>query len=666
MKSPIANDSQKDNLIFKRRVIFAVFFVFFGLLALVARYAYLQIYSHEKYATQSDNNRIKLISAPPSRGYIYDRNGNLLADNHPVFTAVVSPDEIENPEKTLELLTPIFQLTPEEIDEGLKALKKSKNEPVTIKIGLTEQQVAQFSERKPFLKGVSVQSKLTRSYPHAELFAHVIGYVGRINDKESEKLDKKLYAGTDLIGKLGIEKQYETLLLGKPGYQSIETNAYGDVIRKLDTKPPIPGNDLYLSLDYGLQKVAHEALAGKRAALVAIDPNTGEVLAFVSNPSFDPNPFISGISSKDYNALREDPDMPLYNRALQGQYPPASTIKPFAGLGLIDAGVMTWESTIFDPGYFSIPGDKHKFRDWKKSGHGTVNLHKSITQSVDTYYYKTSYQMGIDRLHDWMTRFNFGKKTGIDLPGEKTGVYPSTEWKMKTYKKPWLPGETISASIGQGYFLATPLQVANATAMLAATGQHITPHILQKSTGAVDVQIANKPDGKIPFNGKEQDWIRMQNAMEDTVKSGTAKKVYTSQYRLAGKTGTAQVKSIAQGKRYNEAALSERHRDHGWFIAFAPADNPQIAVALIVENGRGGSIVAPLARKVIDYWILQRDKNPILPPTSEELEKMYIEKQKAKLEAEKLAEQQKLQAKPPSQPVASVASTNTMTNKPNR
>ncbi|ELA08576.1 penicillin-binding protein 2 [Moraxella macacae 0408225] len=621
MKVTIANNNQKDHVVFKRRVIFAGFFVFFGLLALVARYAYLQIYTHEKYATQSDNNRIKLISAPPSRGYIYDRNGYLLADNRPVFTAVVSPDGIEDPKKTLELLTPIFQLTPEEVDEGLKALHKSKNEPVTIKIGLTEQQVAQFSERKPFLKGVSIQSKLTRSYPHAELFAHVIGYVGRINDKESENLDKKRYAGTDLIGKLGIEKQYETLLLGKPGYQSIETNAYGDVIRKLDTKPPIAGNDLYLSLDYGLQKVAHDVLAGKRAALVAIDPNTGEVLAFVSNPSFDPNPFISGISSKAYKALQDDPNMPLYNRALQGQYPPASTIKPFAGLGLIDAGIMTWESSIFDPGYFSIPGDKHKFRDWKKSGHGTVNLHKSITQSVDTYYYKTSYQMGIDRLHDWMTRFNFGKKTGIDLPHEKTGVYPSTAWKMKTYKKAWRPGETISASIGQGYFLATPLQVANATAMLAATGQHITPHILQKSTGAIDVQIANKPDGKIAFNGTEKDWKRMQNAMEDTVKNGTAKKVYTSQYRLAGKTGTAQVKSIAQGKRYNESTLNERHRDHGWFIAFAPVENPQIAVALIVENGRGGSIVAPLAKQVIDYWILQRDTNPILPPTATGSEK---------------------------------------------
>ncbi|MFW2176199.1 MULTISPECIES: penicillin-binding protein 2 [unclassified Moraxella] len=661
MKQPLSSDVQKENQIFKRRVILAGFFILLGLIGLVMRYAYLQIYTHKQYVTQSDNNRIKLISAPPSRGYIYDRNGILLADNHPVFTAVVSPDEIEDPQKTLELLTPIFQLTPEEIDEGLKALKKSKNEPVTIKIGLTEQQVAQFSERKPFFKGVTIQSKLTRTYPYGDLFSHVMGYVGRISDNDSKKLDKKLYAGTDLIGKTGIEKQYESLLLGTPGYQSIETNAYGDIIRKLDTKPPIAGNDIYLSLDYGLQKIISDELAGKRAAMVAIDPNTGEVLAFVSNPSYDPNPFISGISSKDYKALNEDPDMPLYNRALQGQYPPASTIKPFAGMGLLDAGVMTWESTIFDPGYFSIPGDSHKFRDWKKSGHGTVNLTKSITQSVDTYYYKTSYQMGIDKMHNWMTRFNFGKKTGIDLPGEKTGVYPSSEWKMKTYKKPWLPGETISASIGQGYFLATPLQVANATAMVANKGHHLTPHLLRKTTGAVNLPIANKPDGKIPFNGTEQDWLRMQSAMEATVKSGTAKGVYTSKYRLAGKTGTAQVKSIAQGKRYNEAALSERHRDHGWFIAFAPVENPQIAVALIVENGRGGSKVAPLARRAIDYWLLERDKNPIKPPTAEELAKINAEKLLAKQQAEA---QLALQKAGLASGVASISSTTTTNNKP--
>lgn len=632
MNKPLSSDVQRENLIFRRRVILASVFIFLGLVGLLVRYAYLQIYTHEQYVTQSDNNRIKLISAPPSRGYIYDRNGVILADNHPVFTAVVSPDEIDNPDNTLALLTPIFQLTPEEVSEASKALKKSKNEPVTIKIGLTEQQVAQFSERKPFFKGVSIQSKLTRTYPYSDLFAHVIGYVGRISDNDSKKLDKQLYAGTDLIGKTGIEKHYESLLLGKPGYQSIETNAYGDIIKKLDTKPPIPGNDIYLSLDYGLQKLTSDLLNGKRGAAVAIDPSTGEILALVSNPSFDPNPFISGISGKEYKALQKDPDMPLYNRVLQGQYPPGSSIKPIEGLAGLHYGLMGWDSTIYDPGYFSLPGDSHKFRDWKKTGHGTVNLHKSIVESVDTYYYKLSYQLGIDRLHDWMTRFNFGSKTGIDLPGEKTGVYPSTQWKLKTYKKPWSPGETISVSIGQGYFLATPLQIANAIAMLASNGQHLTPHLLKKSTGAEKVTPIEKPDGKIQYNGNPNDWQRMHLAMEDVVKRGTGHNIYTPTYRIAGKTGTAQVKSIAQGKRYNEAALDSRHWDHGWFVGFAPVENPQIAIAVIVENGRHGGWVAPIVRKMMDYWLIDKLKKPILPPSPDELAKLNAEKQLAKLQ----------------------------------
>lgn len=641
MNQPLSTDLQQANAMFKRRVLLLGVLILAGLAGLVTRYAYLQITTHDKYTAMSDSNRIKLISAPPSRGYIYDRNGILLADNHPVFTAVVSPDEIENPEQTLQLLTPIFNLTQDEIDEALKAIKKSKNEPVTIKIDLSQEQVAQFSERKPFFKGVSIQSKLTRTYPYGDLFAHVIGYVGRISDNDTKTLDKQLYAGTDLIGKTGLEKYYESLLMGKPGYQSIETNAHGDVIRKLDTKAPTAGNDIYLSIDYGLQKIAQEQMAGKLGAMVAIDPNTGEVLAFVSNPTYDPNLFITGIKADDYKALRDDPDQPLYNRALQGQYPPGSTIKPFEGMGILHYGAMTWDSTIFDPGYFTLPGDSHKFRDWKKSGHGTVNLTKAITESVDTYFYKLSYQLGIDKLHDWMTRFNFGTKTGIDLPGEKPGVYPSSEWKMKTYKKPWLPGETVSVSIGQGYFLATPLQIANATAMVANKGQHLTPHFLKKSTGAQPFQPIEKPDGKIQFNGTENDWLRMQGAMENVVKNGTAHSIYTPMYRIGGKTGTAQVKSIAQGKTYNQAALSKKHWDHGWFIGFAPVDNPQIAIAAIVENGQHGGWVAPLVRKMMDYWIVEKQKNPILPPTPKEQAKINAQKL---LELEKRKQQQKAEA----------------------
>lgn len=625
MNQPLISDSHQNNRIFVRRVMVLVLIIFLGMAGLIARYSYLQVTTHERYKAAADSNRIKLISDPPSRGYIYDRNGYLLADNQPVFSAILSPDEIDDPPHTLGLLAPIFELNDEDIANILAKIDKNSKDPITIKLDLTEEQIAKFSERKPFFRGVTIDTKLTRVYPHDELFAHVVGYVGRINDKEAKRLgenpdDKRRYAGTDLIGKLGIEAQYEDILLGLPGYQSVETNVHGDILRKLDSSAPTAGNDLYLSLDYGLQVVAQQQLAGRRGAIVALDPNNGEILAFVSNPSYDPNPFVSGISSKAYGALRDDPDQPLYNRALQGLYPPASTIKPFESMGFLHYGVMGWNSTIFDPGYFSLPGDSHKFRDWKKGGHGTVDMTKSIVMSVDTYYYKTAYQLGIDKLHDWMSEFGFGKKTGIDLPHEKAGIMPSPQWKKETYNKDWLPGETISVSIGQGAFLASPLQVANATAITANRGYHLIPHLLKQSEGSLPVHIINKPDYKIPFNGSDNDWLRMHNAMEETIKRGTAKGIYTNRYRMAGKTGTAQVKSIAQGKSYNKAALDSRHWDHAWFSGFAPVDNPQIALAVIVENGGGGSkVAAPIGRALFDYWLLQRPNNPIVPPSNEEL-----------------------------------------------
>lgn len=637
MKQPLSPDIRAESRVFLNRILFAALFIFLGLALLMVRYWYLQVYSHDKFKTQADNNRVKLISDPPSRGYIYDRNGNILADNKPVFTAMLSPDEVKDPARTLNLLAPIFDLTDENIVDILARIDKNKNDPVTIRIDITDEQMAQFSERKPFFKGVSIQSKLTRHYPYNELFAHVIGYVGRINDKESKQIDKERYAGTDLIGKIGIEKYYEDLLLGKPGYQAVETNVHGDVLRKLESSPPTPGNDIYLSLDYGLQKVAQEQLDGRRGAIVAIDPQNGDVLAFVSNPSFDPNPFVSGISFKDYGALRDDPDQPLYNRALQGMYPPASTIKPFEGLGAIHYGLMGWNDTIYDPGYFTLPGDSHRFRDWKRGGHGTVNLTKSIVMSVDTYYYKLSYQMGIQRLHDWMVRFGFGKDTGIDLPHEKSGVMPSPKWKQDTYKKSWLPGETISVSIGQGYFLATPLQVANATAMTANLGKKLTPHMLKRSEGATEVTPIDRPTGVIEFNGNQSDWLKMHDAMEDTIKHGTGRGIYTPRYRIAGKTGTAQVKSIAQGKSYNKNQLDKRHWDHAWFTGFAPVEKPRIALSILVENGGGGSTTAaPIGRALFDYWVLQRPTNPILPPTPDELAAIKAQKtlEKARLDAE--------------------------------
>ncbi len=628
MNKPLAPDTEQVNRIFMHRIIILGVLIFAGLSGLLLRYGYLQVYAHEQYLTQADNNRIKLISAPPSRGYIYDRNGILLADNQPVFTAMLSPDEVVNPERTLALLAPIFDLSDTDITDILARISRSKNDPVTIKIDVTEQQLAQFSERKPFFRGVDIQSKLTRSYPYDELFAHVIGYVGRINDKESKRIDKDRYAGTDLIGKIGIEDFYEDILLGQPGYQSVETDAHGNILRQLESKAPTAGNDITLSLDYGLQTIAQQQLDGRRGAIVAIDPKNGDVLAFVSNPSYNPNPFISGISFKDYGELRDDLDQPLYNRALQGMYPPASTIKPFEGLGGIHYGLRNWETTIYDPGYFSLPGDSHRFRDWKRGGHGSVDLKKSVVMSVDTYYYKLAYEMGIQRFHDWMVRFGFGEQTGIDLPSERSGIMPSPKWKKETYDKNWLPGETISVSIGQGYFLATPLQIANATAMTASKGQHITPHLLKSSDGAAEVKVITKPDGKIDFNGQPSDWLRMHDAMESVIKAGTGRGIYTPNYRIAGKTGTAQVKSIAQGKSYNKAALDKRHWDHAWFNGFAPVENPEIALAVLVENGGGGSkVAAPIGRALFDYWIMQRKTKPILPPSADQL--AIIKRQKA-------------------------------------
>ncbi|WFF37909.1 penicillin-binding protein 2 [Moraxella nasibovis] len=653
MRDSINSDDQNSR-VFSRRIGILGLIILLGTGVLLARYGYLQVAQHSQFVTAADNNRIKLISNPPSRGHIYDRNGILLADNKPVFTVIISPDEVENAAHTLALLKPIFALSDEEVTDILARIDKSKNNPVTVKINPTEAQIAQFSERKPFFQGVSIQTKLTRTYPYDDLFAHVIGYVGRINDKESKAIkadpvSERLYAGTDLIGKLGIEKQYEDILLGEPGHQSVETNAHGDVLRRLDTKPPVAGNDIYLSLDYGLQKVAADQLGGRRGAIVALDPRNGEVLAFVSNPSFDPNPFISGISSKAYGALRDDIDQPLYNRALQGLYPPASTIKPFEAMGILHYGIMDWQDTIFDPGYFSLPGDSHRFRDWKRGGHGTVNMAKSIIMSVDTYYYKNAHTMGIDRLHEWMTAFGFGKKTGIDLPNEKAGLMPSPKWKKDTYNKDWLPGETISVSIGQGAFLASPLQIAAATATTANKGLITTPHFLKRSEGAKPVFIPDKPTGRINFNGTEEDWLRMHKAMEDTLIIGTGKAARSPSYRSAGKTGTAQVKSIAQGKSYNKAALSERHWDHAWFMGFAPVEKPEIALAILVENGGGGgSVAAPIGRVLFDYWMLGRHKDPVLPPSESEMIAIRAEKQakmQAKIDAYLAAKAQEEQLK---------------------
>ncbi|WP_180164056.1 penicillin-binding protein 2 [Acinetobacter sp. YH12049] len=605
---------QQEKRIYRNRVVISIGIVSFFMLLLVARYAYLQIKSYETFSTAADQNRIRLQPLAPSRGYIYDRNGVLLADNYPVFSATMSRADVEDIDDTVERLTPLLELTSEDIERFKSRIKTSKKtERVSIKLNLNENDIARFSEVKYQFPGVNIETQMTRYYPHGELFAHVIGYVGRINDKELKSIDKDLYAGSNLIGKIGVEKSYEELLHGMPGNESVEADAFGNVLRHLGRKDPIRGNDLYLSLDYGLQMVASEQLADRRGAIVAIDPRTGEILALVSSPSFNPNLFVTGISSKDYSELRDSLDQPLYNRAVQGAYPPGSTIKPMFGLGGIHYGLVDWSTAISDPGYFTLPGDSHRFRDHKKTGHGSVNLHKAQVVSCDTYFYVLSYRMGIEKMNTWMRQFGFGEKTGVDLPSESTGLYPNPEWKLRTRKSNWLKGETISVSIGQGAFTATPLQLAMATAITANQGSHVTPHVLRESKGSKVHKVHNAPNGRIQFNGKPDDWIKMRDAMIDVVQTGTGRGIRTPMYQIAGKTGTAQVKSIAQGKRYNESLLTERQLDHGLFVGFAPAEKPEIAIAVVWENGRHGGSAAQIAKPMFDYWLLTRKKNPIRP-----------------------------------------------------
>ncbi len=605
---------QQEKRIYRNRIFISVGIVAFFLLLLIVRYAYLQIANYETFSTASDQNRIRLQPLPPARGYIYDRNGILLADNYPVFSATMSRADVQDIASTVQRLTPLLSLSDDDIDRFNARIKTSKKtERVALKLNLTETDIAKFSEVKFQFPGVNIETQMTRYYPHGELFAHVIGYVGRINDKELKEIDKDLYAGTNLIGKIGVEKSYEDLLHGVPGNESVEADAHGNVLRNLGRKDPVRGNDLYLSIDYGLQVVATEQLVGHRGAIVAMNPRTGEILALVSSPSFNPNLFVTGISHTDYSALRDNLDQPLYNRAVQGAYPPGSTIKPMFGLGGIHYGYVDWATAISDPGYFTLPGDSHRFRDHKKSGHGTVNMHKAQVVSCDTYFYVLSYRMGIEKMNAWMRQFGFGEKTGVDLPSESTGLYPNPEWKMRTRKSKWLKGETISVSIGQGAFTATPLQLGMATAIIANQGAHITPHVLRESHGAKPYTVHNAPDGKIQFNGKPEDWIKMRDVMVDVVQIGTGRGIRTPLYQIAGKTGTAQVKSIAQGKRYNESLLTERQLDHGLFVGFAPAENPEIAIAVVWENGRHGGSAAQLARPIFDYWLLKSKKNPILP-----------------------------------------------------
>ncbi len=603
-------DPLREIRIFSARTAMAMVVVLGLLCAVLVRYYNLQITEYETYRTQSERNRVQLQPLPPKRGLIFDRNGVLLAENRPSYMLSIVRERVPDLEATLQELQGMVPISESDLENFHKKLARRRPyEAVPLHFRLTEKERARLAVNRYRLPGVVVEAQLLRHYPHGELFSHALGYVGRINEREAFELDESNYRGTFHVGKVGVEKYYEDALHGTVGYQNVESNAHGRVLRVLERHDPTPGADLTLHLDIRVQQAAYDALGDRRGAVVAIDPQTGGILALVSTPGFDTNLFVNGISSRDYSALRDSPDVPLFNRAVQGQYPPGSTVKPMMGMAGLESGLVTPETTVPDPGWYRLPGDSRRYRDWilriRGTGHAPrVDLNMAIAESCDVYFYDLARRLTIDRMHDYLELFGLGERTGVDTTNERRGVLPSTQWKRDAMAQPWYPGETLSAGIGQGYVLATPLQLAVATTVLASRGERRVPRLLKE----IDGEAVAAPEME-PMGGSEANWDAVHAGMLEVVhgKRGTAKKLSQDiQYRMAGKTGTAQVIGIAQNAVYNEDEVAERHRHHGLFIAFAPQEAPTIAVAIIVENGGGSGAASPIARKVIDTWLLGR------------------------------------------------------------
>ena len=590
----------------------------FALLA--ARFVYLQVVQYDFYHTKAEDNRISIVPIAPNRGLILDRNGVVLARNFSAYTLEIMPGRARDIERTLSELTEVIDIQPKDRARFRKLLHELRNaESIPIRTRLSDEEVARFAANRYRFPGVEIKARLFRQYPHGELASHVIGYIGRINQAEQEKLEEDglaaNYRGTDFIGKNGLEASYQHELHGTTGIEQVEIDAAGRGIRTLSRTSPLSGNNLTLTLDIKLQEVAEAAFGERRGALVAIDPASGGVLALVSKPGFDPNLFVDGIDAASWEALNNSPDRPLNNRALTGQYPPGSTFKPFMALAALELGKRSPSHTIHDPGFFSLPGVSHRWRDWKAGGHGAVDMHRSIVISCDTYYYGLGNELGIDNIHRFIGQLGFGAKTGVDIDGEKPGLLPSSDWKMKRYGQKWFAGDTISVAIGQGYNLATPMQLAQATAILAANGVGYRPHLVQRidssRTGEVRL-VEPKPERTVNF--KLEHFELIKRAMVDVTRPGgtAARAGAGAPYTFGGKTGTAQVVAMKQGEKYDEKRVAERHRDHALFIAFAPAESAKIALAVLVENGgHGSSAAAPIARTVLDFYLL--GKQPDAP-----------------------------------------------------
>ena len=608
-------DNPREYGLFRDRIILASIVVAVLFLLLLVRLVKLQVVDYAHFQTLSENNRVKVVPIPPTRGLIFDRNGVILAQNVPSFSLELVPEEIADITNTIGRLREHVEISEDDEDRFYRLLGRTRRfDTIPLRTGLTDAEVARFSVNRHHFPGVDVKARLARDYPLGSLGSHAIGYVGHINEQELASVDQAVYRGTTYFGKTGVEEAYEAVLHGRVGYQHVETNAQGRVLRVLNHEPPKPGKDIYLSLDVSLQAVAEAAFEGESGALVALDPSTGEVLAFVSMPRFDPNLFVDGMRVNEYHRLFDSPERPLFNRALAGQYPPGSTVKPFFGLASLEFDTELAKGQTTCQGWYSLPNHQHRYRDWKRSGHGTVNLSQAISQSCDVYFYELALELGIDRMHDYMTAMGFGRQTRIDLSGENTGLMPSREWKRLARSEPWYPGETLITGIGQGFLLATPIQLAQATATLANGGVVIAPRMVAFSKDTKTNQNVSllAPASLMPQLSKRHR-ESIVRAMVDVVHGthGTARRIAENiSYRIAGKTGTAQVFGVAQEDQYVTETVEKKLRDHALFVGFAPSDTPRIALSVVVENGGSGSrSAAPIARRVFDHYLWANQHN---------------------------------------------------------
>ena len=601
---------RETNLIHARLVALIILLAILSLI-LISRVWFLQISSHQKFEVLSKDNRVRLVPVPPVRGQIFDRNGKVLAENIPVFTLEITPDDVDDMSTLLDELARFIALTPNEIRK-FKSLVRARPgfQSQVLKVNLSEEEVARFLVNRHRFRGAEVQPRLQRNYPYGGELAHVLGYVARINQRDLDKIDKNAYKGTQYIGRLGIEAKYEDMLLGKVGFEQVETNAHGQRVRQLDLTPPVSGHDIYLNIDADLQVKAREYLDGRRGAVIAIEPETGGVLAFVSNPVYDSNKFVNGIGHREYNELRDDINRPLLNRALNGRYAPGSTIKGLVSLAALEQG---WNknASVVCPGYYTLSGSSHRYRCWKRSGHGSMSMLESIMHSCDIYYYQLANWMGIDKMQAYLRQFGLGNRTGIDLLGEPSALMPSREWKKRVKGEPWYPGETLITGIGQGFTLTTPIQLGAMTATIANRGKRTEPRLVNRLVSGSSAPVVPNINELPKVSASPDNFDRIIEAMRAVVErpGGTAlSSGLGAKYSIAGKTGTAQVVGIPQGEKYDESKLSEFQKDHALFVSFAPVESPKIAVAVIVENGGSGSgVAAPVARKVMDYYLLGED-----------------------------------------------------------